>query len=169
MEQLVQAAIIADRLQISAGALQAADLLIAAIEKHAGCPQATVKLLSGLGTLPGCLLPVLLALVTAWEQDSTAQRNPRQTAAVERLLVAAFGRLNDVWADKQLQELLLQLPLPGIELLLHSDKLQVDSEDTVLYTAVQYVKGQSDDTDAAVEALAATIRCPQCHASACQQ
>lgn len=165
MEQLVQAVLIADRLRIMTAAQQAADLLITAVRKHDGFPLAAVKLLCQHGTLPSCLLRVLPALVTAWQQDRQARRDAEQTAAVELLLVAVLGRLNDVWADEQLYQQLLQLPLPGIELLLKSDQLEVDSEDTVLYTAVQYAKAHRGSSRISEEAIAATaaaaIRCPQ--------
>jgi hypothetical protein len=41
------------------------------------------------------------------------------------------------WRDEQLHGLLLQLPLPALQLLLISDHLRVASEDTLLYTASQ--------------------------------
>lgn len=161
MEQLVQAAVIADRLQIMTAAQQTADLLVAAVRQHAGLPLAPVKALCELGSLPSCLVPVVPALVTSWQMDSKARQNDGHRTNIQRILVAAFGRLNDVWADKKQKDLLLQLPVAGMQLLLSADQLQVDSEDTVLYTAVQYVKAQRHDEKvaAAKRDLPALIRC----------
>jgi hypothetical protein len=46
---------------------------------------------------------------------------------LEQLLLGVLGDLEGVWADKQLQEVLLGLPLPAMEVLLASDKLMVSS------------------------------------------
>jgi hypothetical protein len=81
---------------------------------------------------------------------------------VQQLLVAVLGDLQAVWSDKQLQELLLGLPLPAIQLLLSSDQLCVPSEDTMLHTAKQYVKARWDILAAdAKTSLGQLVRAPQ--------
>jgi hypothetical protein len=66
-----------------------------------------------------------------------------------------------VWADEQLQELLLDLPLPAMQLLLSSDQLRVAAEDTVLYTATRFSSlygGSASGRSAARAALAPLVR-----------
>jgi hypothetical protein len=59
--------------------------------------------------------------------------------------------------------MLLGLPLPAVQLLLSSDQLCVPSEDTVLYTAKQYIKAQQKTPAkrAAKAALAQLVRAPE--------
>lgn len=82
---------------------------------------------------------------------------------MQQLLLAAFGDLQAVWTDTELQALLLRMPLQAMQLLLSSDQLTVPSEDTVLYAAEQYVQAQSDTAAAATAraALAQLVRVPQ--------
>ncbi len=49
----------------------------------------------------------------------------QQRSALRNALVAVLGDLDEVWADKELREVLLGLPVDGMELLLSSDRLQV--------------------------------------------
>jgi hypothetical protein len=80
---------------------------------------------------------------------------------VQGMLLAVLGDLEAVWEDTQLQELLLRLPLPAVELLLASDQLRVASEDTVLYTANKYVAAvPHGHTPSFWAALAKLIRAP---------
>jgi hypothetical protein len=132
----VQVAAIADMVHAEAAGQQALQVLQEAAKSKEGLTQATLQALAGLPAWPNCLL---------------------------QMVPFAFADLQAVWSDAQLQQLLLGLPLPAMQLLLSSDQLRVPSEDTVLYTAKQYVKAQTDDDSkaAARAALAPLVRAPQ--------
>jgi hypothetical protein len=85
------------------------------------------------------------------------------SGSVQRLLLAAFGDLEAIWADMAYSELLLALPLPAMQLLLSLDQLLVASEDTVLFTAYVYAKRLQlhDPQQQESVALAQLVRAPQ--------
>jgi hypothetical protein len=102
--------------------------------------------------------------------DLAAIRAADTDGSVQRLLLAELSDIEAVWADAELQQMLLDLPLPALQLLLSSDQLQVASEDTVLYTAQQHVErlgaGRGMRRAAALKAaataaLAPLVRVPQ--------
>lgn len=169
LEELVQAVILSDRLQLADAAQQALTALMQKISSVRSLPQESITLFSNLAVWPRSLLPALLAIVKAWPQrltDPNSGSGPdryglQDAEALQRMLLAVFGKLNEVWADTQLHELLMELPLKAVQLLLSADGLVVDSEDTVLYTAAQYIKKQNNHAyGAAGRALADVIRCP---------
>jgi hypothetical protein len=64
-------------------------------------------------------------------------------AGVKRLLLSVLGDLEEVWADAALQEVLLGLPLPAMELLLGCDDLKVRDTAGLHYTATYSCDAQS--------------------------
>eukprot|EP00775_Hariotina_reticulata_P012385 gene12385-12519_t len=69
--------------------------------------------------------------------------------------------LSQVWQQRCMAKVLLTLPLPAMQLLLSSDQLKADSEDTVLYTAQRYMLAQPEQQQGSVtKGLAPLIRCP---------
>jgi hypothetical protein len=127
-----------------------------------------VDALSVLPVWPACLQPVLLPVL---QRAKLSEMPAADVSKVQRMLLAVLGDLEAAWADNQLQKLLLQLPLPAMELLLSSDQLRVVSEDTVLYTAGQYVAAQQakEQKTAAKAALAALVRAPHLSGSCLAQ
>jgi hypothetical protein len=157
LQQLVNAVVIADRIGAPAVVEQAMSDLTYAVAAES--PTVVVDALSTLPVWPACLQPVLLPVL---QRAKLSEMPAAEVSKVQRMLLAVLGDLEAAWADSQLQKLLLQLPLPAMELLLSSDQLQVAAEDTVLYTAGAYVAAQQaqDQRDAAKAALAATVRAP---------
>jgi hypothetical protein len=163
-QQLVHAVVIADRLQVTSVCRQAQQLLEAASTAEQGLSAAALHALTVLSPWPSCLLAVLPSivqhapcckLVTA---DLEAIAAADKGGKVQQLLVAVFGNLQAVWSDVELQQLLLALPLPAMQLLLSWGQLQVLSEDTVLYTATRFVAAQNVlDNTAAADAKAALV------------
>lgn len=137
--------VIADRIGAAEVVEQSVGMLQAAAVQADGVSAATMETLANLPVWPTCLLPLLLPVI---RHASCCAANLTELAAilaadtgsrVQRMLLAVLGDLEAVWRDQQLQALLLQLPLPAVQLLLSCDQLRVASEDTVLYTATQYV------------------------------
>jgi hypothetical protein len=168
--QLLAAALIADRIQVTAAVKQAVAALQAAAAADSGLSAAALEALASLPAWPVCLLPLLPAAVAgarccnSRSSSELAEIQAADTnARVRRMLLAVLGNLDAVWADEQLKQILLALPLPAMQLLLSSDSLQVASEDTVLYTATQYMTSKTDwEARAAAQgALAPLVRCPQ--------
>jgi hypothetical protein len=165
--QQVTAAVLADRLGAAAVAKQAVQLLKAAAEAEQGLAAAAIEALASLSAWPGCCYPLLLpvlktAACCADRLVELADIAAADTSSrAQHMLLAVLGNLEAVWRDEQLQELLLQLPLPAMQLLLSSDDLRVASEDTVLYTASRYAAevGLSGKA-AATGALAKLVRAP---------
>lgn len=83
---------------------------------------------ASLGSLPSCLLPLFSKAVSAGAPGNVSlpgyHSRPSQ---LEQLLLSVLGDLEEVWADKQLQQALLELPLAAVALLLDTDKLKVRS------------------------------------------
>jgi hypothetical protein len=169
-QQLVHAVVIADRLQVTSVCRQALQLLEAASKAEQGMSAAALDALTVLSPRPSCLLAVLPSIVQhapcckLGAADLAAIAAADKGGKVQQLLVAVFGNLQAVWSDAELQQLLLALPLPAMQLLLSWGQLQVLSEDTVLFTASRFVAGQGvlDNTAAAdaKAALAPLVRAP---------
>jgi hypothetical protein len=154
--QLVDAVMLADRIGATAVAEQAVQMLTTAAAPTAtaegpSLTAATVEALASLQAWPACLLPLVLPVVLSTRccrATNTAQLAGVAAADAGKhhilcMLLAVLGDLEAVWRDEQLQALLMQLPLPALELLLGSDHLRVASEDTVLYTASKLVAAQT--------------------------
>jgi hypothetical protein len=58
-------------------------------------------------------------------EEAQAAAAAERRAGVKHLLLSVLGDLEEVWADAALQEVLLQLPVPAMELLLSCDELKV--------------------------------------------
>ena len=101
-EQQLQAAVLADKWQVASIKNAAARLLTDAASTEAGLTEAVKQRVLSAAALPECLQPLLKAV-----------------------LLPLFGDLEAVWADAGLQEQLLGLPLPAMELLLSRDDLEV--------------------------------------------
>jgi hypothetical protein len=164
-QQLVAAVMLADKLGAADVAEQAVQKLLLAAEQ--GMSVAALEALASLVAWPACLQPLLLRVLQRSSCcDATLADLAAITAAdtgsrVQRMLLAVLGDLEAVWEDKQLQQLLLALPLPALQLLLSSDQLRVTSEDTVLYTASKLVAAAPhESTPMFREALAPLVRAP---------
>jgi hypothetical protein len=168
-EHLVQAVVIADMLQVDYVAQQALQLLSTAAAAAQGLAAATLRAMASLEAWPAGLKQLLPSLVrnTACCRDSAADLAAIKAAdadgSVHNMLVGALGDLQGVWSSAEEKALLLALPLPAMQLLLSSDLVRVPAEDTVLYTALQYVQGQTQGANraAAKAALAPLVRVPQ--------
>jgi hypothetical protein len=156
-QDLVSAVVYGDQLAIPRAVELGMQLLKEAAAGEGGINQGCCKALADVPIWPTCMLP-LLPLMAAQYGPQAAASEQQQYHSV---LLSALGNLEAVWKDQQLQELLLALSLPAVELLLSSDQLRVVSEDTVLYTAVRYVEhlDSIQGRDAAKETLSKCIRC----------
>jgi hypothetical protein len=152
-QQLVHAVVIADMIRAPDAAYRAVAALTRAAQSQDGLTAAAVETMAGLPAWPSCLLRLLPTIAKAtfgWGWDSPSSDLTAVAAAdagnrVQQLLLTVLGDLNAVLADKQLKEVLLELPLPAMQLLLSSDQLRVASEDTVLYTAQKYIYARSEE------------------------
>jgi hypothetical protein len=168
-QHLVQAVVIAEMLQVDNVARQALQALSTAAGAPQGLASAALRAMASLEAWPAGLKKLLLLVVekTACCKDSTADLAAIKAAdaggSVHNMLVGAIGDLQAVWSSAEEKALLLALPLPAMQLLLSSDLVRVPSEDTVLYTAAQYVQAQTQPSNraAAKAALAPLIRVPQ--------
>jgi hypothetical protein len=170
-QQLADAALIADRLGAPRVAQHAVDALKAAAEQPGdaqGLSAAAMEALANLPAWPACLQPLLLPAVQhasccdASLPDFAAIKAADTGGRVQRMLLAVLGDLEAVWREEQLQQLLLALPLPALQLLLSSDQLRVASEDTVLYSADRCAAEQPRFKVASARAaLAPLVRVPQ--------
>lgn len=165
-EQLLQALVIADMIDLQEVADQILEILDSASKSEQGLSAAALNFLADLSAWPACLhqlLPSTLSHAASWPvvsgteapTDVKAVVAADKDGIVQRILLAVFGDLQAVWQNAALAGTLMQLPLPAMQLLLSSDKLQVPSEDTVLYTAQQYVESQQGA--AAANTAAATL------------
>jgi hypothetical protein len=151
-------------------------LAAAAAASDQGLPAAALQVLAGMHARPACLVKLLPSIVKSSSccklntADLTAIKAADTNGSVQRLLLAELGDLEAAWADAELQQMLLALPLPALQLLLSSDQLQVASEDTVLYTAQRHVDSRgaglgrqaaAASKAAAKAALASLVRVPQ--------
>jgi hypothetical protein len=166
--QLLAAALIADRIQVTAAVKQAVAALQAAAAADTGLSGAALEALASLPAWPDCLLPLLAPAVSGARcccssSDLASIQAADIRARVRRMLLTVLGDLEAVWGDAQLKQILLELPQPALQLLLSSDELHVANEDTVLYTATQYMmhKADGEARGAAQAALAPLVRCPQ--------
>jgi hypothetical protein len=136
--QLLQAVMIADMVQLEATSAQAASLLAKATDLSAAVQQQYMALPSW----PQQLLPLfpamaagqpLLEVVSTWlrhigsQADSSLEELQQASLAQEMqaILLQQLGELDHVWSDRQLTDLLLQLPLPAMLLLLSAQDLKV--------------------------------------------
>jgi hypothetical protein len=103
-EQQLQAALLSDQWQVPNVSRAAAQLLAQAANTQAGLTEAVKQQVLSAAALPECLQPLL-----------------------KRVLLPLLGDLEAVWADEGLQEQLLALSLPAIQLLLSCDELKVTS------------------------------------------
>uniref|UniRef100_A0A383VEL0 BTB domain-containing protein n=1 Tax=Tetradesmus obliquus TaxID=3088 RepID=A0A383VEL0_TETOB len=166
-QQAVHAAIIADKVRVEAAGQQAVQALQAAARSER-LTTAALQALAAVPDWPSCmlqLLPVILEHAPCC-RDSTADLEALAAAdaggMTQQILLAVFGDLQELWSNAQLQALLGKLPRQAMQLLLSSDQLRVPSEDTVLYTAKQYVQAQPATAQAAAKAaLAPLVRAPQ--------
>ena len=102
-EQQLQAALLADMWQVPDVSTAAVRLLKAAAGTQAGLSEAVRKEVLGLQAIPACLQPL-----------------------VQHVALTVLGdRGEAVWSDAALQEVLVGLPLPVMEVLLACGKLQV--------------------------------------------
>jgi hypothetical protein len=165
-QQLVQAVVIADMVHAAAAAEQAVGALKAAAESEQGLSAAALDALAGLPAWPTRLLQLVPLIVQHAPccQSSTADLAAITAAdpvnRVQRLLLAVLGDVEAVWADQQLKQMLLGLPLPAMQLLLSSDQLRVAAEDTVLYTMTRYTSSYTGSASAVRAALAPLVRAP---------
>jgi hypothetical protein len=86
----------------------------------AGLSDAVVHAILDLPAFPLFVLPLLkpaTASCTAADKE----------IKVKRVLLSVFGDLQAVWADAALQEALLDLSMPAMQLLLASDELQASA------------------------------------------
>lgn len=123
-EQQLHAALLADMWQVPAVSAATVQLLLAAAQGTGGLTDAAIKQYLGLEAHPDCLLP-LLPHTAAAVLRSGQQPDKQVEAALKRMLLRVLGDLEGVWADETLQKILLQLPLPAMELLLSCDELKV--------------------------------------------
>jgi hypothetical protein len=143
--QLLQAAIISDMVQLEDTSAQAVGLLASSTQLSAAVKQQYMSL----PAWPQQLLPLfpsmaaghpLLEVVSSWVQncaaaaDSSLLMGPVELSQLLQLplarelqavLVQQLGDLDRAWADVQLSQLLIQLPLPAMVLLLSSTELKV--------------------------------------------
>jgi hypothetical protein len=70
---------------------------------------------------PRCLLPLLGHVAT----ECLYRVSPQRQQPFMDVLISLLGDLDEVWADRELRETLLELPLRAMAFLLGSDKLQV--------------------------------------------
>jgi hypothetical protein len=119
-EQQLQAALLADMWQLPQLSTAAVHVLLQAAPEPAGLTDSLVQLFLGLPAHPRPVLPLLDDVVLSYNQASTDELKAQLT----RVLLSVLGDL-EVWADAELQDLLLGLPLSALELLLSSSELQV--------------------------------------------
>jgi hypothetical protein len=173
-QHLVQAVVIAELLQVEYVAQQALQALSAAAGAPQGLAAAALGALASLDAWPAGLkqlLPLILRNTTCCRSrtaDLAAVKIADAGGRVQNMLVGALGDLQGVWSSAEEKALLRALPLPAMQLLLSSDLVRVPSEDTVLYTAMQYVRAQTQPAKkaAAKAALAPLVRVPQLSAFA---
>jgi hypothetical protein len=173
-QQLVHAVVIADMVHAGTAVQQAVQALNDAAQWEQGLSAATLQELAGLPAWPACLVKLLPAVVNcsgcclSGATDLAVIQAADTGGMMQRLLLALLGDLEAVWADAELQQGLLALPLPAMQLLLSSDKLKIAAEDTVLYTAQEYIaaQGTAEQRSAAAEALTPLVRAPQLSAFA---
>jgi hypothetical protein len=101
-EQQLQAALLADKWQVPNISTAATQLLVDALNTESGLSQTVKHRIMSAQALPDCLQPL-----------------------VRSVLLSVLGDLEAAWADAALQEQLLGLPLPSMELLLSCDELKV--------------------------------------------
>jgi hypothetical protein len=117
-EQLLQAAVLADKWQVpdvstaAVRALQAKDLSPDVLQQFLQLP-----------AVPAFLLPLLGPVSSACMGDEGPGAGMAEGA--KRLLLSVLGDLEEVMGDAALKKALLALPLPAMELLLSSDDLKV--------------------------------------------
>ena len=141
-EQLLQAVLFADMLQVEEVQEHLAQLLSAAV-KAAGDMSAQVQSkLEALECWPSCLLSIFAKLTSnlpvhvmagLWvkaaafdsDQDLEAVRAAPSSSYVEARLLAVLHNLREVWVQPSLKQQLLRLPLPAMQLLLAAGSLKV--------------------------------------------
>lgn len=119
-EQQLQVALLADMWQIPRVSTAAVEELVGA-SKLAHLTDALLQQYMSLETYPTCILPLLGHLPAA--VFSTDEYKPK----IKHVLLSVLGDLEDVWADAALQDALLKLPLPAMELLLSYEELKAST------------------------------------------
>jgi hypothetical protein len=121
-EQLLQAAIIADMLQAGEVTSLAIGQLLAAQGSTEGWSLAAVQEYLRLRVLPSCLLPFFCHVMSA-----ACGKHKASVTAQDRssCLLRVLGDLEQVWASKELQDVLLGLPLAVVRELLSRTELEV--------------------------------------------
>jgi hypothetical protein len=170
-QQVVHAVVIACMVQAEAAKQWALQVLQAAATSEQGLTTAALEKLVSLSVWPcrpwpSCLLQLLPTIIRhapccrGSTTDLVAVAAADVDGRMQQLLLSKLGNLQ---ADEQRKEMLLALPLPAMQLLLSSDNLCVPSEDTVLYTAQQYMQAQTDAAARAAPkaALAQLVRAPR--------
>jgi hypothetical protein len=114
-QQQLQAAVLADKWQVSMASTTAIQLLTAAENSAEGLDAATVDQLLLMAAVPDCLLPLL-----------------------ECAVLRRFGDLEAVWANIELRNLLMRLPLHAMELLLASGKLKVKKHPSIWHAVLWF-------------------------------
>jgi hypothetical protein len=114
--QQLHAAVLADMWQMQTVCQAAVQMLVEATEQDA-LDEDAFGHFCGLQAHPNCLTPLFRAVATI-----TA---PERRFRLGRVLLAVLGNLEAVWADGNLQALLLSLPLHAMELLLSPYRLKV--------------------------------------------
>jgi hypothetical protein len=144
-QQQVQAAVLADMWQLPAAKEAAAGVLQTATYSTDQLSAVLEQLLS-LDAQPESLLPVFEHLWQALlSQYSSQSAVPQSTLLLlEHILLCKYDDLEAVWAPDavgaSLQKGLLDLPLYAMELLLASDRLQVNSSLAMLHNGECTVK-----------------------------
>lgn len=163
-DQLPYAVQYADLLQLDSAAEKAVGLLSAAADSAVGLQEATLAVLAAFKAWPDSmlrLLPKIAKLAEEVEDEFSRSAAGCYNHHVRRMLTATLGKLEDAWQQPHLMQMLLQLPLPAMQLLLSAGGLTLYSEDTVLYTAMRYVKAQPAGLqDETAKKLAAHVRVP---------
>lgn len=109
-EQLLHAAVMADKHAVNVLRAQALDLLKKAAETQL---PVVIDVLAAQSTWPSFLLPIIPAVLGEWlALDAASQLAHDQR--VQAMLVAALGNLNEVWRNQEQQDVLLELPLPAV-------------------------------------------------------
>jgi hypothetical protein len=109
-EQQLQAALLADKWQVPNVSTAATRLLVDALNAESGLSESVQQQVMGAAALPDCLQPLL-----------------------RRVLLSVLGDLEAAWADAGLQEQLLGLSAPAMELLLSCDELKVSAAALMLH------------------------------------
>eukprot|EP00775_Hariotina_reticulata_P012869 gene12869-12995_t len=160
----------ASKLAVTTAEQEAIKLLQSAAGHAKGLSLEALQELGSMPAWPQRLLPLLPFIAKKAQypapsadgnSSSSGSRVTDRADCLLHILLLVLGDLTEVWQRQCLSSLLLDLPLPAMQLLLSSERLKADSEDTVLYTAQRYLMAQPPgQQDAVRQGLAPLIRCP---------